>query len=212
MLGPAYRILTRRLVIRCWNPADAPLLKASVDENIDHLLPWMPWAADEPKPLQQKVDLIRAWRAGFDLGKDFVYGIFNREESRVLGGTGLHTRLGPGAREIGYWIHRDYTNIGLATEVSAALTRVAFEIDGVRRVEIHCEPRNIRSAAIPRKLGFTCEATLRERYPFTEDQYRDIMIWSLFSSDYGKTPCARVEVEAFDAMNRQILPAEENSL
>ena len=52
---------------------------------------------------------------------------------------------------------------GLATEVSAALTRVAFEIDQVDRVEIHCEPQNVRSAAVPRKLGYQHEATLARR-------------------------------------------------
>jgi hypothetical protein len=49
--GPAYRILTPRLVIRCWNPVDAPLLKEAVDSSIDHLKPFMPWAHQEPTPL-----------------------------------------------------------------------------------------------------------------------------------------------------------------
>ena len=58
--GPAYRIQTPRLVIRCWDPKDAPLLKQAVDDNIDHLLPWMSWARQEPEPLQAKVERLRS--------------------------------------------------------------------------------------------------------------------------------------------------------
>jgi RimJ/RimL family protein N-acetyltransferase len=93
-------------------------------------------------------------RGKFDLGNDFVYGIFNPDETQFLGGTGLHTRPGEGAREIGYWIHKAYINQGLATEVSAALTRVAFEIEHVSRVGIHCDPKNVLSASVPIKLGY----------------------------------------------------------
>ncbi len=208
--GPAYCIRTRRLVIRCWNPADAPLLKAAIDASIEHLRPWMPWADHEPSPLQTKIDRIRAWRASFDLGQDFVYGVFDLGETRVLGGTGLHTRLGPNAREIGYWIHQDFTNQGLATELSAALTRVAFEIDQVQRVEIHCDPANLRSAGVPRKLGFTHEATLKQRYP-TAGGFRDSMIWTLFAGEYPGSPSTRAEVEAYDAMGRRIALASSGS-
>jgi hypothetical protein len=42
--GPAYRIHTQRMVIRCWHPQDAPLLKEAIDQNLDHLRPWIPWA------------------------------------------------------------------------------------------------------------------------------------------------------------------------
>src|ERR1700759_5294954 len=38
---PPYRIETERLVLRCWNPADAEALKEAVDASIEHLLPWM---------------------------------------------------------------------------------------------------------------------------------------------------------------------------
>jgi RimJ/RimL family protein N-acetyltransferase len=203
--GPAYRVVTQRLVLRCWEPPDAPLMKASVDESLDHLRPWMPWAADEPQELQQKIDLIRRFRGDFDLGEDFVYGIFNREETRVLGGTGLHTRVGKNAREIGYWIHKDFINQGLATEASAALTRVAFEIDGIRRLEIHVAVENTRSAAVPRKLGYVHEATLRQR-SFLEDQrYHDHMLWTLLSEEYPTSPSAQAALSAYDAMGRRVL-------
>jgi len=192
-------------VIRCWDPHDAPLLSEAITASVEHLKPWMPWAYNEPEELQAKIERLRLFRSRFDLGEDFVYGIFDREEKQVLGGTGLHTRVGEGAREIGYWIRAGFINQGLATETSAALVRVAFEVDGVHRVEIHCDPENVRSAAVPRKLGFTHEATLRSRVPFNELRRRDSMIWTLFKEDYPNSPAAKTSIEAFDVVGRQIL-------
>jgi len=202
--GPVYRIETTRLVIRCYNPADAILLKTSIDESREHLRPWMPWAEGEPEELQAYIDRLRSFRGKFDLGENFTLGIFNKDETRVLGGTGLHPRIGPGAIEIGYWIHKDFINQGLATETSAALTRVAFEIHGMARVEIHCDPANTRSAAVPRKLGFTHDATLRQRLELPGGRFRDVMIWSLLADEYPSTPCSQAQLYAFDAAGRQI--------
>jgi RimJ/RimL family protein N-acetyltransferase len=164
----------------------------------------MPWVQEEPQQLQDRVEWLRRARGKFDLDRDFIYGIFSRDESQVLGGTGLHTRVGEGAREIGYWIHQDHVNQGLATEVAAALTKVAFEIDGVNRVEIHCDPRNVRSAAIPRKLGFVHEATLRQRTVDAKGESRDTMIWTLLAHEYPTSPASSTEIEAFDAIGRRI--------
>lgn len=202
--GPAYRIQTPRLLIRCWEPADAPLLKEAIDASLEHLRPWMPWALNEPTPLQDKIALLRRWRGEFDLGQDYVFGILNLQEDQVLGGAGLHTRVGPGALEIGYWIHAGRTGQGLATELAAALTRVAFEVERVRRVEIHCDPLNLSSAAVPRKLGYTHEATLRQRVP-QEGAYRDVMLWTLLLDDYQESPAAGAVLEAYDVAGRRIL-------
>ncbi len=203
--GPAYRIVTPRLVIRCWNPPDAPLLKEAVQTNVDHLLPWLPFARNEPEELQVKIERMRHWRSRFDSDGDYTYGIFNAEESRVVGGTGLHKRVGDQAFEIGYWIDHELINQGYATEVSAALVKTAFEIMNARRVEIHCDPLNLRSAAVPRKLGFIHEATLRERFPTSESEWTDIMVWSIFASDYPQSPAHTINIQAFDSANRQIM-------
>ncbi len=207
--GPAYRIVTPRLVIRCWDPADAPQLKEAVDASLEHLRPWMPWAAHHPAPLQASVELLRRFRGSFDLGQDYVYGIFERTPSvagspRVVGGTGLHPRGGEGSREIGYWIRADEVNRGYATEVAAALTRVGFEIEKLRRIGIHCVIENVRSAAVPAKLGYVHEATLRRRIRH-DDMFHDEMVWTMLAEDYPGSLPSQAEYAAYDAAGRQIV-------
>jgi RimJ/RimL family protein N-acetyltransferase len=209
MNGPAivrtaYRIETERLVVRCWEPKDAPLLQTAAAESREHLLPFMPWALEEPQTVEQKVELIRRFRSKFDRGEDYVYGIFSRDEARAVGGTGLHTRLTGNALEIGYWLHKDFINQGLTTESAAALTKVAFELYHVERMEIHCSVENHASAAIPRKLGYIHEAT-RRRLGYANGRVTDSMIWTIFASEYPSTPCAAAKIRGFDAMGKPLL-------
>ncbi len=192
-------------MIRCWNPTDAPIFKAAIDASIDHLRGWMAWATDEPEPLEHKVHRLRRNRFLFDSDKDYIYGIFSPNERAVLGGTGLHPRVGKNAFEIGYWIHADYINQGLATEISAALTRVAFEVCDVDRMEIHCDPHNVRSAAVPRKLGYTHDATLRRRTVTPQGEPRDTMLWTLFADEFAHSPAASATLRAYDAMGQRVL-------
>jgi len=198
IINPAYRIETDRLIVRCYQPTDAQMLAESVAESIEHLKPWMPWVHDEPEPLGEKVKRLKRFRGMFDLNQDYTYGIFNKEESKLLGGTGLHTRLGWNQLEIGYWIHREYINQGLITESTAALIKVAFEIIHIHRIEIHCDPANLASASIPRKLGFTHEGTLRAKTPFL-DRWSDSMIWGLLKEEYPTSPAFKAGIKIFDA-------------
>jgi len=202
--NPAYRIETKRLVVRCYDPSDAPLLAESVTESLEHLRPWMPWVYNEPEPIEEKVQRLKLFRGNFDLGQNFTYGIFNPEGTKLIGGTGLHTRLGGNELEIGYWIHKDYINQGLVTESTAALVKVAFEMIHIHRLEIHCDPENFASAAIPRKLGFTHEGTLRAKTRFL-DGWSDSMIWGLLETDYPDSPSAKAEIKVFDANGQQVL-------
>jgi RimJ/RimL family protein N-acetyltransferase len=202
--NPAYRIETDRLVVRCHQPSDAQMLADSVSESVEHLKPWMPWAHAEPEPFQNKEERILQFRGEFDLGQDFKYGIFNPQETCILGGTGLHTRLGQDQLEIGYWIHKDFAGQGLVTESTTALVKVAFELLHIHRLEIHCDPRNLASAAIPRKLGFTQEGTLRLKTRFL-DHWRDSMIWGLLDVDYPASPCCKANIKVFDARGNQVL-------
>ena len=202
--NPAYRIETLRLVVRCYHPSDAFLLAESITASLEHLRPWMPWVHSEPERIEEKVERLKRFRGMFDLGQDYVYGIFSRDESQLLGGTGLHTRLGESELEIGYWIHKDHANQGLTTESTAALIKVAFELIHIHRLEIHCDPANHASAAIPRKLGFSHEGTLRQKTPFLNG-WSDSMVWGLLEDEYAASPAAKAEIKAFDAHGQQVL-------
>ncbi|ATB46161.1 GNAT family N-acetyltransferase [Corallococcus macrosporus] len=204
--GPAYTIQTARTLLRCWSPADAARALRAIHASLEHLRPWLDWAREAyPMSVSQQAAVLRRFRGRFDLGEDFTYAVFDRGGTEVLGGCGLHPRVGEGGREIGYWIASEHIGQGLATEVAAALTRVAFELEGLRRVEIHCDPLNVRSAAVPRKLGFTHEGTLRQRLRSPDGGWRDTMLWTLLAEDHAARPAAASNLEAFDVLGQRLL-------
>jgi len=125
-----------RIVVRRLHPRDAIALQAAIVTSVDHLRPWMAWAADEPLPLETKRSVIAD------------------DDHTILGGTGLHPRIGPGGLEIGYWVRADRTRRGVATAAARLLTAAALRLDGIDRVEIHHDRANTASAAVPRRLGF----------------------------------------------------------
>jgi RimJ/RimL family protein N-acetyltransferase len=192
------------LVIRCYNPTDALYLQKSIQESFEHLRPWLPWVKEEPEELKVKIERLRLFRANFDLSKNYVYGVFDPNETELIGGTGLHPRVGSNAFEIGYWINVNHINKGYATEISAALTKVAFEIENVNRVEIHVDPNNTRSLTIPKKLGYVYEATLRNRCENIEGEPVDSMIWSMLREEYLKSPAAKAKIVAYDVIGNLI--------
>jgi RimJ/RimL family protein N-acetyltransferase len=200
-------VVTERLVARCWEPADAPLLKQAVDSSLEHLRPWMPWAHDEPQTLDQKVQLLRTFRGQFDRGENFVYGLFSADESEVVGGSGLHPRAADDISfEIGYWISASAIGRGYATEVTAALARVGLEVCGADRIEIRVDPANERSAAVPRKLGFVEEGLLQRRLiPRPGEEPRDMISFALFRDGLAGSPVASARLEAFDAAGTRVL-------
>lgn len=203
MKYPAYKIVTQNLVIRCYNPDDAFKLKDTVDANVEYLKPWMPWIKFEPTTIEQKIELLRSFRSEFDSGKDYTYGIFDLTENILIGGTGLHTRIGDNGFEIGYWIDSNHAGKGYATEVSSALCRIAFNVNNIDRVEIKHADTNIKSRRIPEKLGFIFEGT-RKRLDFSFDnEVRNTSIWTLHKSDF-RINKYNENIKAFDAVNNQI--------
>lgn len=188
---PAYTIRTRRLRLRPWEPTDAPALSAALAESREHLSPWLAWARDEPLPTAQRVDRIRRFRAQFDLGSDFTYGVFDAATGAVLGGAGLHHRVGPAAAEIGYWIHVAHTGQGLATEVAAALSLVGLRSLPYQKLEIRVVPDNEASARIPRRLGFRLDGLSRAAVPGVErsDPWRPLEVHSLLRIELAASGC-----------------------
>jgi RimJ/RimL family protein N-acetyltransferase len=126
----------------------------AINASLEHLRPWMAWAA-EPATDAALTELFTSAAGLWDLRKDFGYSIVTGPDEEVIGGCGLHGRLGPDGLEVGYWVHVDHCGRGLATAAARALTDAAFGIDGIEQVRITCAEDNIRSARVPEKLGYT---------------------------------------------------------
>lgn len=77
-------------------------------------------------------------------------------------------------------------------------------LNEIDRVESRCDPDNVRSAAVPSKLGFVHEATLRQEYRLSAGSYRDTMVWSMLHPDFYNSPAASYRVAAFDAVGARL--------
>ena len=154
------------VTLRRFRAEDVDALFVAVTESLDHLRPWMPWAADYSRASAE--EYLAGSIKGWDEGTEYNYAILTGDApagdalagdapaGRVLAGIiGLMTRCGPGGLEIGYWVHRAYTGRGLATAATVALVEEAFGLPGVDWVEIVHDELNVASGQIPRKLGFT---------------------------------------------------------
>ncbi len=182
---PPESLRTARLLLRGWIPEDAKQLKEAIDESIAELLPWIPFAQEEPTTLDQLRARLDGYREDLLAGRHALYAIFDAAGQRLLGGIGLYRRVGPGALEIGYWIRTTEAGKGLTTEAARALTDVGLAIDGVERVEMRLDPANRASAAIPKKLGYRPRETIRAE---EGEVLRTTMIWEIRLSEPPAAP------------------------
>jgi len=184
---PPERIESKRLVMRCWYPHDAPLLKDALDSSLPELQTWIPWARKEPSAIDVLEDRLSGYRDDFFAGRSALFALMDPDETEVLGGVGLYRRVGPGGLEIGYWVRSDQAGQGLATEATQAMTDVGFMLSGIERIEIHCDPLNAASHAVPKKLGYELAETPADHAVGPTGSTRDTMIWMLTTERYGAT-------------------------
>ncbi len=144
------------LILERWREDDLEPLFAAISDTLEHLRPWMPWAADHQRA--SVAEFLKESEEAWQRGDRFEFAI--RDGRRlVLGSAGLIGRIGPGGLELGYWVHAAHTRQGVATRAAAALTAAAFALGSVDHVEIHHDEANVASAGIPSRLGFRCLGT-----------------------------------------------------
>jgi ribosomal-protein-serine acetyltransferase len=139
------------LVLRPWEQDDVPVFHRLVVGNLEHLRPFLFWAAETPA-VEDYYALVERWRAENEAGTDWQCGIWLG--GVAVGSTGLMQRREPGTLEIGYWVGRAYTRRGIARASSYLLTDLAFRQAGTDRVEIWHDRANVGSRRVPEGLGF----------------------------------------------------------
>ena len=195
MSAPTYRTLIplfeelhdERVIVRPYREEDAQALFDAINESRDHIRPWLPFA-DQHQSVEETRDWINTKRAQWILREDMGLSIWEKPSGRFLGGTGLHVHSWePRYFEIGYWLRVSAEGHGYLTAALKLLVRCALDELGVQRLEIRCDERNVRSAAVARRLGFTQKASLRRDSRSSDGSVRNTLIFGLLPGD----PAAR---------------------
>lgn len=164
------------VTLRRWRAADAGTMCDLVLGSLEHLRPWLLWAADYG-PLAAARSAARC-EQDWESGAAFHYAITTG--GAPVGGCSLHARIAPGGVEIGYWVAARHTRQGLATGAVAALVGAAFGLGGVEWVEIVVDEANVASSGVPRKLGFTAVARrARPGGPRAPGESDTTVVWRL---------------------------------
>jgi RimJ/RimL family protein N-acetyltransferase len=201
--GPPYRIVTPSVVLRCFEPGDAPAVHRLIAENLEHLRPWVAWAADEPKTLGEKLLEVRQWRAAFDRDQSWHWAVVAADDGELAGAIVMNPVRDTETVDTGGWVGHTRVRRGFQTDATAAVVRVAFEVLGMTRVQAATHPDNDRSNALMRKLGFTHEATTRH---LEQGRRQDELLWSILADEWPTTFAAEVagEARAFDALGNRV--------
>lgn len=173
------RFESERLLIRAPQRADAIHSYEAIKHSIDSLRPWMPFAQKKPDLKQIEANLIEA-AADFQMRRDLRLHFFLKETGEFIGSSGLH-RIDWEVRkfEIGYWVDNRFEGKGYVTEAVERITRFAFEELGANRVEIRCDPDNVRSRAVAERLNFKLEGILRnDTISRVNNKVRDTCVYS----------------------------------
>jgi RimJ/RimL family protein N-acetyltransferase len=180
---PPERLEDPLIVLRRYRGGDLQALFEAVSTSTDHLSPWLAWASVEP--LEQALgDFIAHSIDAFDRGDNFDYAIWDLAESTLVGGAGLHPRLGPGRIEIGYWVRAGWLRRGIASAAARALTTAAFQLTAMQEVHIHCDEANAASTGVPRGLGFRLLRTILDEVDAPAEVGRS-MEWAITLSEWN---------------------------
>ncbi len=170
--------------LRLFEEADADELYAVIDANREHLAARMPWVAFEHNP-EDVLPFIRHTRRQIADNNGLQTAIVDADGA-IVGAAGFHSVDWPNRKTtIGYWLARDHEGRGVVTSAVRALVDHAFGVWQLDRVAIQAAVDNARSRAIPERLGFREEGTLRAAERIGERRI-DHVLYSMLSEDWSR--------------------------
>jgi ribosomal-protein-serine acetyltransferase len=170
------------LELRLLEERHAPTVFALVDRDREYLSEWLPWV-EATTTSDDSLAFIKASLEQFANNNGFAAGIWS--ENQFAGVIGTHKIQWLNRKvELGYWLGKSFQGKGIVTDACrAVITHMFREVD-LNRVEIHCATANTKSCAIPKRLGFQLEGTLREGQ-LVGGQYSDLQVYGMLKRDWN---------------------------
>jgi ribosomal-protein-serine acetyltransferase len=153
---------------------------ALVEAERDRIAMWMPWVEATRTIEDQGV-----WLEGVVANERSVDGVGMFVDGTYVGGIGLMMDAFGVTGEIGYWIGSAHEGRGLVTRASRAMIDIGFRERRLHRIVIRAGVENLRSRAIPERLGFTQEGVLRGEGKGSNGFY-DLVVYGLLEDEWPR--------------------------
>ncbi|MCF8001637.1 MAG: GNAT family N-acetyltransferase [Halanaerobiales bacterium] len=149
-----------KIYLKLFNKNEAEELHMLIKSNKDHLKNWLAWV-DDMENIEEVKDFIKKTRQGFAAEESISAGMWYKEE--LVGVIGYNNIDWKNKKaNLGYWLGQDHQGEGIVTTACKALVDNAFNNFNLNKVEISCAEGNVKSRAIPERLGFKQEGIIRD--------------------------------------------------
>src|SRR5579883_14530 len=179
-----FRLIVRPDVdLRLLEERHAPEVFALVNQDRAYLRQWLPWV-DSTLVEDDSASFIRTALEQFAAGDGITAGIW--QEGRFAGVIGTH-RINRLYRKLerGYWLGESTQGKGIMTDATRAMVTYLFREREMNRIEICCAAGNLRSIAIPKRLGFLHEGTLRDA-EYSNGSFHDLMVFGKIRREWAE--------------------------
>ena len=175
---------TKRLILAAPKPGDGRMINEAIEESHAELKPWLHWA--DPLPTVERSEKLNRLSIASYLRREvFRLNVLQKSDGRFVGVTSLHhIDWSVPKFEIGYWLRTSLAGLGYASESVQGITDFSFGLLSAERMEIRCDPRNDRSAAVARRAGFTFEGRIRHDMREKDDTLSDALVFGMIREDY----------------------------
>ena len=166
--------------LRLLGEEDANELHGLIEANRAYLAQWLPWAARQT--FEDTLDFIRGTRSQARENEGFQAAIVTGKD--VIGVIGyVNLDWGNRSTRVGYWLDEGQQGKGTMTAAVRLLVDHALTVWQLNRVEVIVATENRRSRAIPERLGFREEGTLRQ-FQLVNGRYLDCASYSMLAEDW----------------------------
>lgn len=170
--------------LRLLEETDARELHELIEANGAYLARWLPWAAGQT--FDDTLGFIRRTRSQLSDNDGFQAAVVLKEG--LIGVIGYHgVDWANRSTRIGYWLDEGHQGRGTMTAAVRLLVDHAFSNWRLNRVEIRAAAENRRSRAIPERLRFRQEGTLRQA-ELIAGRYLDSIVYSMLLADWPSAP------------------------
>jgi RimJ/RimL family protein N-acetyltransferase len=173
------------LLLRRYGPDDIPLYFQMLRDNADHLHEFLPAFLMDVR----SEDDIKAWfdRQSAEWGAKtlFIFGAWEKATGMYVGESYLANPDWDVPRiEVGYFLVKEFTGKGYATEAANAAIGYAFEQLKVVRIDLRCAADNTASLHVAERCGFKQEGCFRQYHRKKDGALVDMLWYGLLLAEW----------------------------